>query len=285
MTKNNLIKKSLLAAFAVSLLASSCQKMERPGLGDYPKDANAPGGPLKFYVAFDGTSPNPLMNAVDSIRANFAGDNPFTSVDGVRGKGVKGVNMKYITYAKPNDWASQAKSFTISFWYKGDGQTKNNKGGNGPEHILSFPSSNGHWSGSSLLLFMEGNNTACAIKCMIVDKTVTDAWLTWEGGQSIPGLMNNQWRHIALVYNAATSVMTLYIDGVANAVTKSWANHGNINMDEDKISQVRVGAGPSNGVDSDDWLAGTWKGSLDQLRLYATALTPAEVTALFTNKQ
>jgi hypothetical protein len=55
----------LIAAF----LWYGCQDMDTPELGDYPQDANAPGGPLNFYVAFDGTSSDALMNAVDSIRA------------------------------------------------------------------------------------------------------------------------------------------------------------------------------------------------------------------------
>lgn len=276
--------KSFLASIALFTLAS-CQKMDRPALGDYKKDANPPGGPLAFYVAFDGTTTNTLMNAVDSIRATFAADNPLASIDGTKGKGVQGVNKKYIKYAKPNDWAQNAQSFTISYWYKGNGQTLNNNLTNGPEYIMSFPSNNGHWSGSNLLLFMEGNNTACAVKVMIADKTVSDSWMTWEGGNSIPGLMDNRWHHVALVYSAATSTMTLYIDGVANPNTRTWTGHGNINIDDSKISEMRVGSGPGNNTNSDDWLSSTWKGGLDQIRMYTTALTSAEVTALYTNKQ
>ena len=281
--KNNLITKSLLAVCAILLLAS-CQKMKRPALGDYPRDANPPGGPLNFYAAFDGTSSNPLMNAVDSIRANFASDNPLTSIDGVSGKAIQGANNKFLKYAKPNDWAVQAKSFTIACWYKGNGQTKNNAGTNGPEYLMSFPSSNGHWSGSMFLFFLEGNNTACAVKSMIVDKNGNDTWPTWEGGNSIAGLMNNQWRHIALVYNASTSTFTLYIDGVANSLTRTWGGHGNINLDDSKLSELRIGSGPNNNT-NDDWLSCTWKGGIDQFRMYSTALTSAEVAALYTGRK
>ncbi|MBK8952275.1 MAG: hypothetical protein IPM85_08340 [Chitinophagaceae bacterium] len=140
--KKNILKKISLAACAALLLAS-CQKMDRPALGDYPKDANAPGGPLKFYAAFDGTTTNPLMNAVDSVRANFASDNPFTSSTGVSGKGVTGVNKKFIKYPSFNEWAS-SKSISISVWYKKDGQTKNNAGGNGPEYLMSIKAVDGY---------------------------------------------------------------------------------------------------------------------------------------------
>ena len=281
---NTQIKKLAFAAGSLLLLAS-CQKMAKPDMGTYPVDANPPGGPLAFYVAFDGTTANPLMNAVDSIRANFAADNPLTTVDGIKGKAVKGANKKFIKYAKPNDWAKNAKSFTISFWYKSNGQTKNNAGTNGPEYIMSFKSSNGHWSGAQALVFLEGNNTQCAIKTMFVDKNNSDAWFTWEGGNQIAGMMNDAWHHIALVYNATTSVMTCYLDGVARPTTGNWGTHGALNMDESKITEMRVGSGPSNSIDTDDWLASTFKGSIDQIRMYTTALTAAEVSSLFTNKQ
>lgn len=282
--KNIITAKTLLVA-AMALSVVSCRKMDRPELGTYPVDANAPGGPLKFYVAFDGSTADPLLNAVDSIRANFPGNNPLTSVAGISGKAVKGVNKKFIPYVKPNDWATTAKSFTISFWYKHDGQTKNNAGTNGPEYIFSFKSSNGHWSGSSMLVFLEGDNAAGAVKVMIADKNNADNWFTWEGGNTIAGLMNNQWHHMVLTYNAANSTMTLFVDGVANANTRTWGGHGDININNATISEMRVGCGPGTSYDSDDWLSSSWKGELDQLRLYNTVLTNAEINTLFTSKK
>lgn len=285
MLKLNIITKSLAVATTAFVLVA-CQKIDRPeNAADYPKDTNPPGGPLSFYVAFDGTSTNPLMNAVDSIRANFASDNPLTSVAGISGRAVQGANKKFIKYAKPNDWASLAKSFTISFWYKKNGQTQNNTGTNGPEHVISLKSSNGHWSGSSMLLFLEGNNAGCAVKVMIADVGVRDNWFTWEGGNTIAGLLDNNWHNIILVYSSATSTLTLYVDGVANSNTRVWGGQGDIKIDDSKITEMRIGCGPNNSFDSDDWLSSTFKGSLDQIRMYNTALTSAEVTALFNSKR
>jgi hypothetical protein len=278
------ITNSLMMMLVAGFVFSSCQKMDRPSLGDFPRDANPPGGALKFYAAFDGTTSDPLMNAVDSIRANFPSNNPLASTDGVRGKAVKGESQKFIRYVKPNDWAIHAKSFTVSFWYKKDGQTKNNTGGNGPEYIMSFKSNNGHWSGANMFVFLEGNNTAGQVKVMIADRDVRDNWFTWEGGQSIPGLLNNAWHHIALVYNASTSGMTLYVDGVANPNVKTWANQGDIKINNNAISEFRIGAGPQDNFNSDDWLSSSFKGEIDQFRLYSEALTAAEVAALFTGK-
>jgi hypothetical protein len=276
--------QSFFSAAAFLVLAAGCQKMDQPGMTDFPTDANEPGGPLKFYAAFDGTGTDPLRNAVDSIRANFASDNPLTSTDGINGKAIKGENKKFIKYQKPNDWAITAKSLTVSFWFKRDGQTKNNTGTNGPEYIYSFKSSNGHWSGASGFILLEGNNTNCAVKYMIVDNTNGDKWFEWAGGTGIAGILNNQWHHVALSYDAATSGMTLYIDGVANPVVSVWGGHGDIRMDDSKISEMRIGAGPGTGYDTDDWLSSTWKGEIDQFRLYSVPLSASEVNALFVGK-
>jgi hypothetical protein len=277
--------KILGLAAALAGLTISCQKMDRPGYSDYPKDSNPPGGPLNFYTAFDGTTSNVLMNAVDSIRATFPSDNPLAGIDGVSGKAVQGANKKFIKFIKPNDWATVAKSFSFSFWYKRDGQTKNNTGGNGPEYIASFKSNNGHWSGSSLLLFLEGNNTGCAVKVMIADAQLKHNWFTWEGGNTIPGMLDNKWHHIVLTYDASNSTMTLYLDGVANPNKRTWTNHGNINMKNDAITEFRIGAGPQNSFDSDDWLSSTFKGAIDQYRMYSSVLSTTEIQSLFNGKK
>lgn len=278
-------KKTACWLLLLSLTIVSCQKINRPALADFPKDANVPGGPLKFFAAFDGTTTDPLMNAVDSIRATFAADNPLTSVDGVKGKGIRGSNKKFIRYAKPNDWAKFAESFTIAFWFKRDGQTKNNTGTNGPEYPFSFKSSNGHWSGANTFLIIEGNNAACAVKLMIADKNVNDNWFTWEGGNTIAGLLDNKWHQMSLVYNSTNSGVTLYIDGVANSIVPKWGTHGKINIDDSKISELRIGCGPQTNYDTDDWLSSSWKGDLDQFRMYSVALSASEVQALFNGKQ
>lgn len=281
----NFVKTALIISAATVIFG--CQKMDSPKLGDYPKDANLPNGPLKFYVNFDLDTTDPLKFAVDNIRANFPQVNTTNAIAGITGKAMQGEGLKHIVYAKPNDWISTSESFTVAFWFKLNGQTKNNKGGNGPEYIFSVPSSNGHWSDGQAMLFFETNSTGTQIKFPVVDKTTADTWFTWEGGNAIPGIADNTWRHCALVYDATTSKMTLYLNGVANTYTPTWANHGKINMDNTTASAFRLGAGPKavNTDDADDWLRSTWKGGLDQFRLYSTALTPAEVMDLFTNKK
>ena len=68
--KNKIIT-NVTMVLALIIAITSCQKLARPALGNYPKDTNPPGGPLKFYAALEGS-------AVDSIRANFGIDNGVT---------------------------------------------------------------------------------------------------------------------------------------------------------------------------------------------------------------
>ncbi|MDQ3279614.1 MAG: LamG domain-containing protein, partial [Bacteroidota bacterium] len=277
--KNSAGKWIVAASFGVALVG--CQKMDRPALTQFPQDTYQPGGPLKFYTAFDGTTNNPLMNAVDSIRATFPSSNPLTLVDGVSGKALQGENKKFVKFAKPNDWAQTAKSFTISFWYKKNGQTQNNTGGNGPEYIFSFKSNNEHWTGGNMALFLEGNNTAAAVKMFVVDKDKkNDPWFTWENAETIPGLLDNKWHHMALVYSAANSTMILYVDGVANPKTKTPnADLKDLDLDDSKLVEFRIGAGPGDKFDSDDWLSSTFKGNIDQFRMYTEPLSAEQVRA------
>lgn len=286
-----------LALFAAGAALAGCQKMDRPALTDYPQDSNPPGGPLKFYAAFDGTSDDPKMNAVDSVRVNFPSDNPLSFIEGVSGRAVQGESKKYIRYASFNDWA-QSKSFTISTWFKKNGQTLNNTGGNGPEYIFSLRSSDANygWSNGIMFLFLEGNNAACAVKAFCVspsdpangNSAPTDSWFTWEGDQMIAGLLDDQWHHLALVYDETTSEMRLYIDGVQNPNVKSWANHGPIRLAHEKIGEARIGRGPRNDNDGDGesgWLQSSFKGGLDQFRLYSNAMTATEISELYNIRQ
>lgn len=283
----------MAASFGIAL--AGCQKMDRPALSEYPKDTNPPGGPLKFYASFDGTTADPIMNAVDSIRANFPAENPLASIDGVSGKAVQGDAKKFIKYPSFNDW-TQSSSFTISTWLKKNGQTKNNTGGNGPEYIMSMrlPDDKINWSNGAMFVLFEGDNAACAIKVMCVStdpadpNKYMDKWFEWAGGQSIAGILDNNWHHIALVYDEATSGMKLYIDGVANPNVKTWDGHGAMRLAASKVVEYRVGRGPRNDGDGDGeggWLQSSLKGSLDQFRLYGTALTADQVRQLFTTKQ
>jgi hypothetical protein len=281
--KYNIKYRHLFPLLAILILvAASCQKVSRPALGNYPKDANPPGGPLKFFAAFDGTSTtNPLLNAVDSIRADFPISNPLQSAAGISGLCIVGDGTDFVKYPGANDFISTAGSFSISFWEKRNGIPKNNSA-----FFFCFASSNGYWAGASMLgLFDWGtNNDSAVLKIDCIDAGVHDNWFQWLKGTAVHGIMDNQWHHLVFSYDATASVMTLYVDGVANPNTQPWGSHGAANMDNSKITEFDV-AGNSNIPNmgwGQNWEAGNM---IDQFRLYGTALSASDVTTLYTNKQ
>src|SRR6266542_3354438 len=135
------------SAFLVMLIAGSCKKLDRPPLGDYPKDTNPPGGPLKFYAALDGI-------AVDSIRANFGIDHNASYVaGGVSGKAVQfdGSKNGYVAFPSANDFGNST-NFTISFWINITQAQKDNGHAVG---VLAFANANNFWSN---ICFYADNN-------------------------------------------------------------------------------------------------------------------------------
>jgi hypothetical protein len=103
--KNILFWISLSTVLLVVI--TSCQKMERPALGDYPKDPTPqPPGPLKFYTAFEAT-PVDSQQGVYGIQLNT------TYEEGVNGQAYKGSPDSYIKFGSANDFANST-SFTVS---------------------------------------------------------------------------------------------------------------------------------------------------------------------------
>jgi hypothetical protein len=275
----NCLKNNVLLVLTLGIISTSCQKMERPALSsDYPKDANPPGGPLKFYTAFDGTSVNPLMNAVDSVRANFPSENPLASVDGISGKAVQGDGTKAIKYPSANDFKGST-SCTISMWV-------NNTVNPNTELYFSLATKD-YWHESAAFLLVEhATPTAATLKFSLMDH-----WVEYNNQSFNKPLFNGQWHHLAFTYDETTSKLMVYFDGEAvptpgtsGDFTSNGAPLGKLNL-SNATNLVLGGwnkhadlSGPK-----DSWISG-FTGKLDQFRLYGKALSASEVQAIFNSK-
>ena len=272
----SIVKKSLGLSL-LSLAFIGCQEMDRPELGNFPKDANVPGGPLKFYTAFNGETTNPLINAVDSIRAKFPLENKSSSIDGINGKAVQGEKGKYIKYSSANDFVNKAESFTIAFWEK--------RGEIRSECIFSLPAVSGFsGTGGAMYFMMTGTVEQPIVKFFIRDSKGFK-WFEWFASSPTGGFLgvyDAEWHSFAIVYDASISMMTLYRDGVAGNPI-SWDNHGAITLDPTKITSLVIGAGPK--LKEGDAEGNSWTGGIDQFRMYGTALTAAEIQELYSSKK
>jgi hypothetical protein len=268
----NKIQLVFLAA-SILFVLGSCQKMDRPVLGDYPKDANAPGGPLKFYAAFDGISADALRNAVDSVRANFAASNPLVSVAGITGKGVQGIGTKAIKYTSANDFKG-VTSCTISMWV-------NNTVNPNTELYFSLVDKD-YWHQSSAFLLVEH---AAVDKCTF-KVALMDHWVEYTNQSFTKPLFNGQWHHIAFTYDEVTSILKVYFDGleVPTPGTSGNLGLGKLNL-KNASNLVLSGWNKHAGLDgpTDGWIS-AFTGKMDQFRLYGKVLSASEVLALFNSK-
>ncbi len=277
------MKKTFFYSIAAGLLvfAAGCQKMDRPEVGDYLTDSNPPGGPLKFYAAFDGSTTNSLKNAVDSIRALFPGQNTGEIVDGgISGRAYQGTDdNSALAYPNANDF-KKSTSFTIAMWLKRTAQAGRT------EFLFSLVDPTYDWSKSAAFVLIENQTpTSVTMKFGLMDQ-----WL--EGTFSEP-IFDGNWHHMAYVYDETTSKMAYYFDGqpvtgltatqtdvknganprgavnfsaASNLVLGGWNKHANL-------------AGPTDG-----WVS-NYLGQMDNVRFYGTALSASEVQSLFANHQ
>ena len=273
----NLNIRSVLLVASVALMIASCQKMDHPPLGDYPKDANPPGGPLKFFAAFDEKN-------VDSIRANFGTFNDASIVDGgVSGKCVQfdGSKNGFINYPSANDFG-QSTNFTISLWINITLAQKNNQNAVG---VLALSSSTNFWSNA--VIFIDHNTTKDTMDLKFhFANGGGDNWdfAGYAGANGLTGMYDGQWHHIAFVYDATALIGTVYIDGAQfdKKTNETIAFDGNASQLVLGGFQEAVGLVSSYGDNS--WMSG-FPGKMDNVRLYGEALSAADVKSLYDNKE
>jgi hypothetical protein len=272
------IAKSALFILAVSITMIACQKMERPALGDFPKDTNPPGGPLKFFTAFEGGN-------VDSIRANFGVATNVTYVDGVSGKAMSAGKDGYMVYPSANDFKANS-SFTVAFWLKKAGP---NPAGSGTSFAFGFATTTDIWTRQDMFLEFEDAGNPSSADLAAAKFYLNDQWFEFVGDKRIPNVLNGQWHQMAFTFDQATSTLTTYVDGAAltylpTGFGKFNNNGGQVNFS--KLAGLVIGGAGHYAVGKkpDDWM-GNFNGQIDQFRLYGTALSAAEVAELFTAKK
>lgn len=281
---NTFNKISRFATFILVLFiaASGCKKLSRPALGDYPKDANPPGGPLKFYSAFNGDNSNKTMAAVDSVRANFGTvtDGNFAA-GGVQGNCWQGSPTAFIQYPGPNDFTA-ATSFTVSFWIKKTPQAA----GSGTNFAFALNSSGYSWTNLKLFLEFEDAGNPSTTALAAAKFYINDNWIEYTkhatSEDRMPNVLNGSWHHLAFTYDATTSKLLAYIDG--NLFHTDVVGGPQGNADFSSCTGFTIGGPGTEAQNANGWM-GNLDGQMDQFRLYNTVLSATEITALYNNKE
>ena len=116
--------------------------------------------------------------------------------------------------------------------------------------------------------------------------------MEFVGDYRIKNILNDQWHHLAFVYNSTTSKLTTYVDGAAltglpankTDIVKNGAPRGAVDLSKSSALVIGGPAHLATGATPDGWMV-NYRGAIDQFRMYGTALSAAEVANLFNNKQ
>ena len=292
--KKNIMKlynRSLIATAIMLLAMVSCQKMERPPLGDYPQDyTTVPTTPLRFFASFDSSEAehsqiNKRFRDSISDYPSFFPSSNVKVVPGVTGTAESGGT---VVYNNANDWGASS-SFTVAFW------EKNTVPQSEPQWLFTLPSKDG-WTASNFTAYIEHQNagsTSSDAVIKLIWGVDADQWFEFTGANKMPGnILNDQWHHLAFVYDETTSQLTYYVDGVALTGLPSNLTDvkkgGNPRGPAQFVNPVGFVVGGWSkhggfGGAGDSWIQ-PWKGGLDQFRLYNKVLSATEVAALFNSK-
>ena len=277
MNFNNKILQNVLIVALAFFTITGCQKLSRPALGDYPVDANPPGGPLKFYAAMDGSS-------VDSVLANYGSDNAVTYGEGIHLQAFNGNADSYVQYGKANDFGNST-SFTVAFWLKKTPQPA----GAGTNFAFALNSKGYSWTNLELFLEFEDAGNPSTMDSAAAKFYLLDQWFEFTGNKRMPKVLDGQWHQLVFTYDATSSVLTTYIDGAPMAglpagfgnVTNNGGPRGALSFTG--LTGFTIGGPGKVAHDGNDWM-NNFNGGLDQFRLYDVAMSPADVTALYTSK-
>lgn len=285
---NNKIARLLLIVAPVAGILS-CQKMKRPALGNFDKDyVTTPSTALRFYANFDSTEAADKQINIrfkDSISKypSFFPKSSITVGTGIHGTSLNGTSGAAVQYINANDF-SASTSFTVAFWEKNTVPT-----GGKAQFAFTLPDKD-YWASAAMFILFDhtGSNatTDSAVVKFYINDNSGDHWFELVNTDRVSGIYDNNWHHLAFAYDETTSNMKVYKDGSLYR-TLSWAGHGAIHLTPSSVFNLVVG-GMNKHVSlpgpTDDWME-SWKGGLDQFRLYNKALNASEVQALFTNRQ
>ena len=283
----NITTKNALVVLAIGLSIVGCQKLDRPELGDYPTDPDPPPySDLKSEITFDDNANDAGENKLEPTELKAV-----TFVDGVSGKAAHFGDGGYVLYkgddeitypnefkAYPGDTLANLGSFTLAFWMNGVGPVVG-----GAQGLFSISNSAEFWG--NLDLFLENNDAGSEafLKIHMFNAGVASGNGEEWSEIKIPGALD-KWTHIAIVYDAATSKLNVYSDGVAVIADKvlGGGSYGRVkfnNFNGMVVGTYQFQTDPSLTNHGPESWAKSFNGSIDQLRIYTRALSQSEVQA------
>jgi hypothetical protein len=262
-------------------LQSCFQDLDQDPPFNYPEQPAPPEyNPLKLFLPFEGDTKDA------SDYKNYFLTTPVGNItfpDGISGKSYKGGDGMYVLGDPANslgtimlaDTLRKFKGITVAFWMNLPSAVKA-----GAQNIFSIPHKTKGWG--NLDIFTDGDGAK--VKIHFFNKrtgTLKDGWVDYPNTGVV-----DRWAHYVIRYDGATSICNIFIDGEIK-VTATIADFGDLEF-ETPTSYI-LGNWGQNATPALSPALGSWavsfKGQLDQFRLYNTALTDSQAKELFTNKK
>jgi hypothetical protein len=262
----------IIAAVFISMGLSSCRKAFDPksyapplSVGGYTSVKEISKENLIAYYAFD----NSLVDSVSGSAGTATGT---TFGNGFEKQALQGALNSYVL-ATPSAAVASIKSFTVTEWYNSPPPSTGIIG------IFTLSKSNAFWG--NIEVFFENGSTNDNGKIRVhIANGETDNTL------AVDNVINlfNKWVNLAVSYDGATSIATLYINGSKVSSGKVGSLTGNLtfnNVGKLAFGCVQFQTNPSltSATDSQPW-ARYLTGQLDEVRIYNKALSDAEVGAI-----
>ncbi len=228
---------------------------------------------LIAYWSFDGS-------LAESVSGTSADNNGTSFVNGFKGQAVKFnvADKSYLTFPS-NSSITGLGSFTISFWVN---PTLVDSDGNqqidGILGLVNISNPTSFWG--NIDWFVENGSSATSAK--IVAHITNSTGETWMNVSNYNGLFGN-WTSHTLTYNAATSKFTYYINGSSKSTADAGGWTGPItfaNSGPMVFGAVHFQTDPTLSNHGNEPWASWLTGSMDEVRIYNTALSAEEVNAL-----
>jgi hypothetical protein len=313
------ITKQMLAAVALTFAFASCNDkndVNLPPIGGFNNANEVGAANLVAYWSFDGNNTESKQNlAGTSTGAGFS--------TGVKGQAYQGSSSasSYVVYSNPGTALPALQSFSMSFWLN-TAQPIADLGtvtpGKGAQGIFDIVNSTGFWGNLHVNLepFRSlGSSTTPNADTLLmkVEITNTTTGVVWVNQFPTVFLTNavNKWIHVAITYDAASSRLSFYQNGVLTGTNSVGAAYGPFSGSailyaNDPGSATNVNGAPLYGnlkfQNATAVVIGTWQlsttpplttgggaqawatnygGALDELRIWNKALVAAEVNSLY----
>lgn len=277
---------ALMSGFLLTSCDDESDDPVLPPIGGYNSSDEVAAANLVSKFSFE-NSPADAKNTVQGgtpVNATFGA--------GAKGQAFMGTQSEsdgFIHYSSTGAAIKDMQSFTVSMWIN----TANQADGASSVFMLSHEN---NWIGNLFLLQESGVVGQDSIRFKFKfdswgnNVTWKEQWIEFGGKNKITGI-SNRWAHLAFTYDATSSKFNVYVDGVKKVMPDNVTNRYNndpaagggplgpakfANADKFIIGgyQSHMGGTP------DAWMK-TFKGGLDELRIYNKALADADIKALF----